>query len=190
MDDFLSKALELHSNLVNNEVGGVKFEAEYLNINLKNKDFSGADLRHASFEGADLAGAIFKGADLENVSFDNAILKGVDFEGANLSGATFFGATLENVNFDFANVDEIYDLNIYRISNIGRYNKSIIYLPDNDTVSIPPFKGSSKEFRGYCDEMIEDLKGDRGYELKIFEIKAARKYIEKLASYHKEHKPL
>jgi uncharacterized protein YjbI with pentapeptide repeats len=92
------------------------FQADFGNLELKNRDFAGARLRqadlsasvmnHTSFAGSDLRdvnayGAVFSsanfaGADLTNASFVGTYLQGANFRGARLAGTNFSGAEMDH----------------------------------------------------------------------------------------------
>lgn len=71
----LSKILELHKKLINNEPGGEQ-------ANLGEANLGGANLGEA-----DLGGANLKGANLGEANLRGADLRGADLEGADLKGA-------------------------------------------------------------------------------------------------------
>lgn len=91
------------------------FQADLSNLELKNKNltgarlrqadlsaavmnrtrFTGGDLRDVNAYGAVMTGASFVRADLTNASFVGAYLQGANFSGARLSGANFSGAEMD-----------------------------------------------------------------------------------------------
>ena len=91
------------------------FQADFSNLEMKDRDFAGARLRqadmsaavmnHTSFAGGDLRdlnayGAVFSsanfaGADLTNASFVGTYLQGANLAGARLTGANFSGAEMD-----------------------------------------------------------------------------------------------
>jgi uncharacterized protein YjbI with pentapeptide repeats len=91
------------------------FQADFANLTLEGRDFSGARLRQATLTsavmsrsrfvhsdlrdidayGAVLADAEFRGADLTHASLVGAYLRGADFAGAKLEGTNLSGAELQ-----------------------------------------------------------------------------------------------
>jgi uncharacterized protein YjbI with pentapeptide repeats len=75
------------------------FQADFSNLQLKGRDFTGARLRQADFSAAIMNRTRFAGGDLRDVNAFGAVLTGADFSGANLTNATFVGAYLQGADF-------------------------------------------------------------------------------------------
>jgi uncharacterized protein YjbI with pentapeptide repeats len=80
------------------------FQADFSNLDMKGRDFTGSRLRQADFSAAIMNRTSFAGGDLRDVNAFGAVLTGVNFAGANLTNATFVGAYLEGANFRGANL--------------------------------------------------------------------------------------
>jgi uncharacterized protein YjbI with pentapeptide repeats len=80
------------------------FQADFSNLDMKGRDFTGSRLRQADFSAAIMNRTSFAGADLRDVNAYGAVLTGVNFAGANMTNATFVGAYLEGANFAGANL--------------------------------------------------------------------------------------
>jgi uncharacterized protein YjbI with pentapeptide repeats len=75
------------------------FQADFSNLEMKDRDFTGARLRQADFSAAVMNHTSFAGGDLRDVNAYGAVLSGASFAGANLTNASFVGAYLEGANF-------------------------------------------------------------------------------------------
>ncbi len=75
------------------------FQADFSNLEMKDRDFAGARLRQADFSAAVMNHTSFAGGDLRDVNAYGAVLSGASFAGTNLTNATFVGAYLEGANF-------------------------------------------------------------------------------------------
>jgi uncharacterized protein YjbI with pentapeptide repeats len=75
------------------------FQADFSNLEMKDRDFAGARLRQADFSAAVMNHTSFAGGDLRDVNAYGAVLTGVSFAGTNLTNASFVGAYLEGANF-------------------------------------------------------------------------------------------
>jgi uncharacterized protein YjbI with pentapeptide repeats len=75
------------------------FQADFSNLEMKGRNFTGARLRQADFSAAIMNRTSFAGGDLRDVNAYGAVLTGADFAGANLTNASFVGAYLEGANF-------------------------------------------------------------------------------------------
>jgi uncharacterized protein YjbI with pentapeptide repeats len=75
------------------------FQADFSNLEMKDRDFAGARLRQADFSAAVMNHTSFAGGDLRDVNAYGAVLTGVSFAGANLTNASFVGAYLQGANF-------------------------------------------------------------------------------------------
>ena len=75
------------------------FQADFSNLEMKDRDFAGARLRQADFSAAVMNHTSFAGGDLRDVNAYGAVLSGASFAGANLTNASFVGAYLEGANF-------------------------------------------------------------------------------------------
>lgn len=108
----IDKKIEDHRKWIFGE-GGER--AQFLDANLRGKDFRNrflnrarfwrSKLNYANFNGACLSCADFGGADLRNASFTGASLLTVNFTGADLRGANFRGADLSQADFTGARLD-------------------------------------------------------------------------------------
>lgn len=74
------------------------FQADFQNVELKNKNFARARLRQADMSAAIMNHTSFAGGDLRDVNAYGALFTGADFAGANLTNASFVGAYLEGAN--------------------------------------------------------------------------------------------
>lgn len=75
------------------------FQADFSNLEMKDRDFAGARLRQADFSAAVMNHTTFAGGDLRDVNAYGAVLSGANFAGTNLTNATFVGAYLQGANF-------------------------------------------------------------------------------------------
>ena len=75
------------------------FQADFSDLEMKDRDFAGARLRQADFSAAVMNHTTFAGGDLRDVNAYGAVLSGASFAGTNLTNATFVGAYLEGANF-------------------------------------------------------------------------------------------
>lgn len=108
----IDKKIEEHKKWICGE-GGER--AEFLDANLRGKDFRNrflnralfcrSKLNYANFNGTCLSSADFSGADLRNANFNGASLLTVNFTGADLRGASFRGADLRQSDFTGARLD-------------------------------------------------------------------------------------
>ncbi len=71
------------------------FQADFSNLEMKDRDFAGARLRQADFSAAVMNHTSFAGGDLRDVNAYGAVLSGASFAGTNLTNATFVWAYLE-----------------------------------------------------------------------------------------------
>jgi uncharacterized protein YjbI with pentapeptide repeats len=83
------------------------FQADFSNLELKNRDFAGARLRQADLSAAVMNHTTMAGADLRDVEAYGAVFTGVSFAGANLTNASFVGSYLEGANFRGANLSGV-----------------------------------------------------------------------------------
>lgn len=75
------------------------FQADFANLELKNRNFAGARLRQADMSAAVMNYTSMAGADLRDVNAYGAVFTGANFAGANLTNATFVGTYLQGANF-------------------------------------------------------------------------------------------
>jgi uncharacterized protein YjbI with pentapeptide repeats len=75
------------------------FQADFANLELKDRDFAGARLRQADMSAAVMNHTTMAGADLRDVNAYGAVFTGVSFAGANMTNASFVGTYLEGANF-------------------------------------------------------------------------------------------
>jgi uncharacterized protein YjbI with pentapeptide repeats len=83
------------------------FQADFANLELKDRNFAGARLRQADFSAAVMNHTTFAGGDLRDLNAYGAVLSGASFAGANLTNASFVGAYLEGANFRGATLDGV-----------------------------------------------------------------------------------
>src|SRR5580658_6091933 len=81
------------------------FQADFSNLELKDRDFAGARLRQADMSAAVMNHTTMAGADLRDVNAYGAVFTGVSFAGANMTNASFVGTYLEGANFRGAEMD-------------------------------------------------------------------------------------
>jgi uncharacterized protein YjbI with pentapeptide repeats len=75
------------------------FQADFSNLELKDRNFAGARLRQADMSTAVMNHTTLAGADLRDVNAYGAVFTGTSFAGANLTNASFVGTYLEGANF-------------------------------------------------------------------------------------------
>ena len=75
------------------------FQADLSNLELKNKNLTGARLRQADFSTAVMNRTRFTGGDLRDVNAYGAVMTGASFVRADLTNASFVGAYLQGANF-------------------------------------------------------------------------------------------
>ena len=75
------------------------FQADFANLDLKRRDFTGARLRQADLSAAVATRARFGGADLRDLNAYGAVMGGANFAGSDLTNATLVGAYLQGANF-------------------------------------------------------------------------------------------
>jgi uncharacterized protein YjbI with pentapeptide repeats len=75
------------------------FQADFSNLEMKDRNFAGARLRQADFSAAVMNHTTFAGGDLRDLNAYGAVLTGASFAGANLTNASFVGAYLQGANF-------------------------------------------------------------------------------------------
>ncbi|HEY1752495.1 MAG TPA: pentapeptide repeat-containing protein [Caulobacteraceae bacterium] len=80
------------------------FQADFSNLELKDRNFAGARLRQADFSAAVMNHTSFAGADLRDLNAYGAVFTGASFAGANLTNASLVGTYLEGANFRGANL--------------------------------------------------------------------------------------
>jgi uncharacterized protein YjbI with pentapeptide repeats len=80
------------------------FQADFSNLEMKDRDFAGARLRQADFSAAVMNHTTFAGGDLRDVNAYGAVLSSASFADANLTNASFVGTYLEGANFRGANL--------------------------------------------------------------------------------------
>jgi uncharacterized protein YjbI with pentapeptide repeats len=83
------------------------FQADFQNIELKNKNFARARLRQADMSAAIMNHTSFAGGDLRDVNGYGALFSSANFAGANLTNATFVGAYLEGANLRGAHLEGV-----------------------------------------------------------------------------------
>jgi|ERR1700722_731723 len=83
------------------------FQADFSNLEMKDRNFAGARLRQADFSAAVMNHTTFAGGDLRDLNAYGAVLSGASFAGANLTNASFVGAYLEGANFRGATLDGV-----------------------------------------------------------------------------------
>ncbi len=75
------------------------FQADFANLGLKGRNFTGARLRQADMSAAVATRARFAGGDLRDLNAYGAVMGAADFSHADLTNATFVGAYLQGANF-------------------------------------------------------------------------------------------
>lgn len=80
------------------------FQADFVGLELKNKNFAGARLRQADMGIGIFNGTNFSGADLRDVNGSAALFGRASFAGADMTNSNFVGAYLEHANFRGANL--------------------------------------------------------------------------------------
>jgi uncharacterized protein YjbI with pentapeptide repeats len=83
------------------------FQADFSNLELKGRNFSGARLRQADMSTAVMNNTTMAGADLRDVNAYGAVFTAVSFAGANLTNASFVGTYLQGANFRGANLSGV-----------------------------------------------------------------------------------
>jgi uncharacterized protein YjbI with pentapeptide repeats len=83
------------------------FQADFQNVQLKNKNFARARLRQADMSAAIMNHTRFAGGDLRDVNAYGALFSGADFAGANLTNASFVGAYLQGANLRGARLEGV-----------------------------------------------------------------------------------
>ena len=83
------------------------FQADLSNLELKNKNLTGARLRQADFSTAVMNRTRFIGGDLRDVNAYGAVLTGASFARADLTNASFVGAYLQGANFSGARLSGV-----------------------------------------------------------------------------------
>jgi len=83
------------------------FQADFSDLELRGRNFTGARLRQADFSAAVMNRTSFAGGDLRDVNAYGAVLTGASFAGANLANASFVGAYLEGANLHGANLSGV-----------------------------------------------------------------------------------
>ncbi|HEY2708796.1 MAG TPA: pentapeptide repeat-containing protein [Caulobacteraceae bacterium] len=80
------------------------FQADFANLELKDRNFAGARLRQADMSASVMNHTTMAGADLRDLNAYGAVFTGVSFAGANMTNASLVGAYLEGANFRGANL--------------------------------------------------------------------------------------
>jgi len=75
------------------------FQADFSNLELKDRNFAGARLRQSDMSASVMNHTSLAGADLRDVNAYGGVFTGVSFAGANMTNASFVGAYLEGANF-------------------------------------------------------------------------------------------
>jgi uncharacterized protein YjbI with pentapeptide repeats len=83
------------------------FQADFSNLELKGRNFSGARLRQADMSAAVMNYTSMAGADLRDINAYGAVFTGVSFAGANMTNASLVGTYLEGANFRGANLSGV-----------------------------------------------------------------------------------
>jgi uncharacterized protein YjbI with pentapeptide repeats len=83
------------------------FQADLSNLELKNKNLSGARLRQADLSAAVMNRTSFAGGDLRDLNAYGAVLTGASFARADLTNASFVGAYLQGANFSGARLSGV-----------------------------------------------------------------------------------
>jgi uncharacterized protein YjbI with pentapeptide repeats len=83
------------------------FQADFSNLELKDRNYAGARLRQADMSAAVMNHTTMAGADLRDVNAYGAVFTGVSFAGANLTNASFVGTYLQGANFRGANLSGV-----------------------------------------------------------------------------------
>jgi uncharacterized protein YjbI with pentapeptide repeats len=81
------------------------FQADFQNVELKNKNFARARLRQADMSAAIMNHTSFAGGDLRDVNAYGALFSSANFAGANLTNASFVGTYLEGANLRGAHLE-------------------------------------------------------------------------------------
>ena len=80
------------------------FQADFSNLEMRGRNFSGARLRQSNLRLATMNGANFSGADLRDVEGFGGLFTGSNFAGADLANSTWVGAYLGSSQFRGANL--------------------------------------------------------------------------------------
>ncbi|MEJ0066061.1 MAG: pentapeptide repeat-containing protein [Caulobacteraceae bacterium] len=83
------------------------FQADFANLELKDRNFAGARLRQADMSAAVMNHTTMAGADLRDVNAYGAVFTGVSFAGANMTNASFVGTYLQGADFRGANLSGV-----------------------------------------------------------------------------------
>jgi uncharacterized protein YjbI with pentapeptide repeats len=83
------------------------FQADFANLELKDRNFAGARLRQSDMSAAVMNHTSFAGGDLRDVNGYGGVFTGSNFGGANLTNASFVGAYLQGANFRGATLDGV-----------------------------------------------------------------------------------
>jgi uncharacterized protein YjbI with pentapeptide repeats len=75
------------------------FQADFSNLEMKDRNFARARLRQSDMSAAVMNHTTFAGGDLRDLNAYGAVFTGASFAGANLTNASFVGAYLQGANF-------------------------------------------------------------------------------------------
>lgn len=136
----LDKILELH-NLWVCSAGDNGMQANLLDADFSNVDFTGANLEDADLTDANLYGANLQcanlrranlaGINLTKANLSGADLSGADLYGADLSGADLHAADLSEVNLQYA---QLFQTNL---QNAGLYRANLNYSSISTAIGLP-----------------------------------------------------
>ena len=82
----------------------LKNEFEDVSMSFVGKDLRNVDLTNVNLHNKDLTGANLSGQDLRNVDLTNSIIRGANLSKTNLEGKDLSGMDLRGINFSFANL--------------------------------------------------------------------------------------
>jgi uncharacterized protein YjbI with pentapeptide repeats len=114
------------------------FQADFANLELKDRNFAGARLRQADMSAAVMNHTTMAGADLRDVNAYGAVFTGASFAGANMTNASFVGTYLEGANFRGANLSGVNFSGAEMDRAVGLTQGQLNQACGDDSTKLPP----------------------------------------------------
>ena len=113
------------------------FQADFANMEVRGKSFTGARLRQADFSAAVMKHVNFAGTDLRDLNAYGAVFTGSSLAGANLANATFVGAYLQGANLRGAHLEGANFSGAEMAKAVGLTQSQIALACGDNTTTLP-----------------------------------------------------
>src|ERR1700761_1117203 len=113
------------------------FQADFANLELKDRNFAGARLRQSDMSAAVMNHTTFAGGDLRDLNAYGTVFTGANFAGTNLTNASFVGAYLQGANFRGATLSGVNFSGAEMDRAVGLTQAQLAGACGDDTTSLP-----------------------------------------------------